>query len=270
MNSGWVPGPRRVVVSGAGRGKLRLPAMFAVIRHPERGVILYDTGYSTGFYDATASFPYRIMRYFTPVEITGECNADRQLERAGIAPHEVKYIILGHGHADHVPGAAFFPGARIILNRKEWEAMQGPAWKLFTSAYLKSLYQDLPNQIQLLDFEQADKRVEPFGKALDLWGDGSMTLVRLPGHTPGQMGLMVKSSAGKELFFIGDAGWVRENWLELKPPSRIVSLIWSDWREFVGTLEKVREFHQKNPEVLIVPTHCPQAWEDVKTSGLSA
>lgn len=265
FNSGWVPAKRGMVLRGGGGQKLVMPALFALVRRPQQGVILYDTGYSTRFFEATRNFPYRVMRWITPAELTENGNADRQLERTGVKAGEVKTIILGHGHVDHVPGVSYFPGAELVVSRREWEAMQGPALLLFTRAYLKSLYQGLGNKLRFIDFDKEGKPLEGFDLGVDLFEDGSLVLVPLPGHTAGQMGLIVNSTAGR-FFFIGDAAWVSENFENLAPPSRLASLILADPKQFLVTLQKIRDFHLKNPDVIIVPSHCPRAWEKIRPS----
>jgi len=262
FNSGWVPAHKSMVITG-GRGKIRMPALFAMIRHPRQGVILYDTGYSTRFYEATSKLPYRLMRIFTPAEIREEDNADRQLLAAGVSPDEVRTIILGHGHADHSPGIVYFPNAEVVVESREWEAMQGSALKLFLNAYVKSLYEGIGNKIRLVDLEKQGKPCQGFDRGLDLFDDGSMILVSLPGHTAGQMGLLVNAASGK-FFFIGDAAWITDNYLTLCPPARPARLIIHSFKNFMNSLRKVQEFNRKFPEVIIVPSHCPSAWERVK------
>ncbi len=268
FNSGWVPANEKVVLSGGPSRSIRMPALFAMFRRPG-GVTLYDTGYNTSFYEATRRFPYRIMRYITPAEISDEQNAGRQLERAGVAADEVDTIILGHGHVDHVPGIWAFPRAKVVVSASEWEAMQGPALKLFTRGYLKSLYDGLPNEIETIDLEDRGSTYGPFRRAADLFGDGSMILVPLPGHTAGQMGLLANMADGRRFFFIGDAAWVRENYLDLRPPSVLARTILASKTDYLKTLETVRDFHLERPEVIIVPAHCPAAWEELKGMGVA-
>ena len=111
LNSGWVTARKGMVVEGAGNEEIRMPALFAVLRHPEHGVVLYDTGYHTRFFEVTGKFPYRVLRAVTPVERDEDDDAARRLEREGISPEEVKTAIISHGHVDHVPGLVDFPAA---------------------------------------------------------------------------------------------------------------------------------------------------------------
>jgi len=209
------------------------------------------------------------MRFLTTAELTEKDNADAQLKEIGVAPDEVLHIILGHGHADHVPGVPAFPKATLIVDRREWEFMQGPALRVFARAYLKSMYDRLDIPLRLIDFEKDKKPYGPFENALDLWGDGSMILTPLPGHTVGQMGLLVNLADGRRFFFIGDAAWVKENYLEMKPPIRPARMILSSQSDFMKTLRAVHDFHEQHPEVVIVPSHCPSTWEKLIETGLA-
>jgi glyoxylase-like metal-dependent hydrolase (beta-lactamase superfamily II) len=269
FNSGWVPTNKKLALSGAASEHIRMPALFAMIRHPQKGVILYDTGYNTRFYEATEKWPFRVMRYLTPAEIREEDNADRQVNKKGIKPEDVGTIILGHGHVDHVPGVVSFPNAKVIVERREWEAMQGSALAVFRHAYLKSLYEGLTNEIEQKDILEQGKPYGPFERALDLWDDGSMILTPLPGHTPGQMGLMVNMPDGRRFFFIGDAAWLSENYLYMKPPAFIARTILSSFDDYMNTLKLIHGFQKENPDVTIVPSHCPATWEKLSQMGVA-
>jgi len=263
FNSGWVPVRKGMVVAGGGRERIFMPAIFAMIRRPGQGVILYDTGYSTRFYEATRWPPYRVLRWFTPAQLQKRDNANNQLSRAGVKPEEVSMIILGHGHVDHVPGVSYFPGAEVVVSGREWEAMQGGAWRLLTKGYVKSLYEGLENRFRFIDFEKEGKPLAGFDAAVDLLGDESLILVPLPGHTSGQMGLLVNSLAGR-YFFIGDAAWITENYATLTPPSALARTILASNADFSATLRRILDFHRQNPDVVIVPSHCPRTWERIR------
>ncbi len=270
FNSGWVAAHKGMVLAGAGREKMRMPALFAMIRHPKHGVILYDTGYSTRFYDVTGRFPFSMLRKFTPAEITEEDNAVRQLEAAGVPADQVKTIILGHGHVDHVPGVADFPEAKVVVDHREWAFMQGSTLGIFFKGYVKSLYENIGNQIETLNFATQGKPYGLFDKAIDIWEDGSMILVPIEGHTVGQMGLLVNLPDGKRFFFIGDAAWISENYLYIKPPSLIARTILASFRKFKETLQLIKSFHEENPDVTIVPSHCPAVWEKLKSTEVAS
>ena len=144
LNAGICPANRNKMLRGVKSAMLDVPAMFALIRHPTRGIILFDTGYATHFYGATMRFPFSIMRRITPVTVLPEENAVEQLRLDGIEPDSVGMIILSHCHVDHAAGLKDFPRARIVVEAGEWSLANrlGPL-KAFTRGYLKDLYQGI-------------------------------------------------------------------------------------------------------------------------------
>ena len=52
-----------------------------------------------------------------------------QMRAAGLNPNDVRYVLLGHGHADHFGGAAYFQqrGARVALSAADWDLIENPA-----------------------------------------------------------------------------------------------------------------------------------------------
>jgi len=267
FNSGWVETPKGMIAQGEGREKIRVPAMFAMIRHPVRGVMLYDTGYHTRFYEAVSGFPFGVLQKFTPAEIERGHNASVQLEMLGISPGDVKGIILGHGHVDHVAGLKDFPDARVVVDRREWDFMQGNKYRIFRKGYVKSLYEGIPNRVDTVEFGAGRTGGSLFDNAVDLFEDGSLMLAPLEGHTRGQMGLMVNLPDGKSYFFIGDAAWISENYLRRLPPSKPARLILADFQKFRKTLDVLNDFHRAYPWVTMVPSHCPAVWENLCAEG---
>ena len=77
---------------GGGFCPVDFPSMVGVIRHPEIGVILFDTGYDPQFFEATTPFPERFYRWTTPVRLYGEDTAAAQLARMGIAAEDLSLI----------------------------------------------------------------------------------------------------------------------------------------------------------------------------------
>jgi metallo-beta-lactamase class B len=103
------------------------------------------------------------------------------MRRLGLDPSDVKYVLLGHGHADHFGGASYFQerGARVVLSAADWEllanpppAPAGPAAS--TAAGLPPPRRDL---------------VAAEGEPIVL-GGVEVTPVLIPGHTPGALGFV--------------------------------------------------------------------------------
>ncbi len=77
--------------------------------------MLFDTGYSRRFFDATAAFPASLYRWVTPVKFDPRKALVTQLRELGVQTEEIAAIVLSHFHADHVAGVLDFPGVKVLL-----------------------------------------------------------------------------------------------------------------------------------------------------------
>ncbi|GEM_PF-168914 len=275
FNTAWVRTRKCILLAGANCESIEAAALFAVIAHPKMGIILFDTGHHTRFYQATRDFPYRLHSILTPCDLKEENNAANQITKIGIKPDDVKTIIISHGHADHIPGIIDFPNAKIILNKTEydfmcWDKTKKHSVKLFKYAYLKSLYNDCNNEIMTVDFYKKGKKHKLFDTAVDLWDDGTMYLVQLPGHTKGQMGLYMDNVDSRQLFFVGDGAYLQDNIRYNIPTWKLFQkTFYASPDDFVKTLEMLYHLQKANPELLIIPSHCKETWNILKSINLA-
>ena len=58
-----------IMLSKVKKRKIRFEATWAIIKHPSRGTVLFDTGYTKRFHTATKYFPNSIYAMITKVEI---------------------------------------------------------------------------------------------------------------------------------------------------------------------------------------------------------
>ncbi len=244
--AGWCKAIERLTISG-GRWKVReYPAKFGLFRHPTQGWTLFDTGYAPRFLEATTSFPYKLYRWATPVRIPPEVSAVAQVSALGLRPEEVKTVILSHLHGDHMAGLKDFPQATIVTSRFGYEALAGLSG---TAAVRRGfLPQFLPS-----DFE---KRAHWIDGDTDLWGDGKVRLLPLPGHAPGQHGALLRTEHG-EVFLCADAVWHSCSYRENRDlPWLTHAILTQDRAAFQQSLRFLRAFHKEHPEVKILPSHC--------------
>jgi metallo-beta-lactamase class B len=94
------------------------------------------------------------------------------LTKLGLDPREIKYVLVSHGHRDHVGGARLLQdrfGAHVVMSAPDWDLILGG-----TQAY------PTPKR----DMVATD------GQTLTL-GDTSITMYFTPGHTPGTMSTLI-------------------------------------------------------------------------------
>jgi nucleoside-diphosphate-sugar epimerase/glyoxylase-like metal-dependent hydrolase (beta-lactamase superfamily II) len=251
--------------SGTSWNPVDIPALFACIEHPERGIVLFDTGYHPRFFQATKRFPYCIYRMVTPVEISSSETAARLIEERGFAREKVEWIILSHFDPDHCGGLADFPNAKIVCSHRAWEAVRGKVgFEALRERLLPGLLpDDIAARLELLpDFDGPP--VGPFAQSWDLFSDGSVRLVELGGHARGMIGAFVRGLEGRDIFFCGDAVWSRRQ-IEADGIARAAHKRVAVHRlKQEETYRKLEQLSQAMPDVTIVPTHCPAAERELR------
>lgn len=258
--AGYCTHPELATQAGASLHACQFPALVAALRHPVHGTVLFDTGYSRHFLQATAHFPESLYRRVTPVHFRHDDALSLQLQRDGIAPRDVAWVVLSHLHGDHVGGLADFPHSQIALSRAAWRDMQRRTRLGALSRGLLPGLVDAHAQLRLRWFEDLPAAAlsgafERFGNGHDLFGDGSVLLIPLPGHAAGHYGLLFEDAAGP-VFLVADASWSSQAIRELLPPPSLVTGWLGNTRAYRDTLAKLNALSQQAPQVRIVPSHC--------------
>jgi glyoxylase-like metal-dependent hydrolase (beta-lactamase superfamily II) len=123
-----------------------------------------------------------------------------QLAKLGLKPEQIKYVGISHYHADHTGQVASFPGATLLIGAREWEAITAakPAPGV--------------NYKPFEHWAKGEGKIEPLALDKDVFDDGSVIVLRTPGHTPGHQSLLVKLPQMGSVILVGDAAHFRENW----------------------------------------------------------
>ena len=133
-----------------------------------------------------------------------------------------------------------------------------PAASLASSAYLA--LRGVPiGRVHALHFES--KPYETFDESADIFGDGSVVVVKLPGHTPGNVGTFVNPSPTLRIFHVGDAVNANEAIERRLPKSFVMAAMDYDVSQANATVAKLSQLHELDPGLLIVPAHDRSAWK---------
>jgi len=262
INAGRCRVPEAAVRPGGGLGAMDLPALTALIRHPTEGPVLFDTGYSPRFFEATRRFPYRVYRWLTPVTCEPHQTVAAQLPALGISPGDIRWVVISHFDADHIGGLRDFPAARFVCHREAWESVRGKDGldALRVRLLPGHLPADFHERLHLVsDFGLSS--VGPLPGAHDLFGDGTVLLLGLPGHAPGQLGALIQRRFGGSYLLAADAVWTRAT-LERAGPT-VHPLSAEDRVAQLATYTLLRQLQRECPDVTIVPTHCPEAADEL-------
>ncbi|WP_237642514.1 MBL fold metallo-hydrolase [Stenotrophomonas panacihumi] len=244
-------------------GSLRtctFPALVSLLRHPRHGWILFDTGYSAHFLRATRAFPERLYRMVTPVHLQEGESLVAQLARDGIGPRDIAWVVVSHLHGDHIGGLADFPHARIACAREAWDDLHArPRLDALRLGLLPGLVAGVaPRSLQWFEDLPAGSPPAPlqgFGRSFDLFGDGSLLLVPLPGHAAGHYGALFEA-AGGPVFLVADASWSSQAIRDNVPPPAVVTGWLGDTAAWRDTLARLHALHHAWPALRLVPSHC--------------
>jgi glyoxylase-like metal-dependent hydrolase (beta-lactamase superfamily II) len=103
-----------------------------------------------------------------------------------------------------------------------------------------------------------------FTRSHDLFGDGSVVLVDLAGHTPGSVGVLLHTSTGHVLL-AGDAAWHTYQVEDIRQKSSYPGGLADEDRD--EAFRSLHRLHAVRDRVAVVPTHDPGAWGDLCVSG---
>jgi len=167
----------------------RLVVSCYLIRRGE-SYMLWDTGL------AKSDLGKPLVRNTTESEAFSISIVD-QLAKVGVRPQQVSLIGISHYHFDHTGQAADFPQAKLLMGKADLALLRQPA----RAARAKPLAPWIGGGAPVEEVE-GDK---------DVFGDGSVVMLDLPGHTPGHHGLLVKLDGVGTVLLSGDVAHFREN-----------------------------------------------------------
>lgn len=180
---------------------------------------------------------------------------EKELERAGCQPGNLKLIILTHGDSDHAGNCAFLRekyAASIAMHRSESQVVE--SGDMFLSRKTRSLLSRIIfpfKQLNISDRFKPDFYVED-GDTLSRYGFDAQVL-HLPGHSQGSIGIL---TAGGELF-CGDLLMNTSG----KPGTPSID----DWAAFDASIEKLKSYKIKT----VYPGHGKPFSMDQLSEGLN-
>jgi N-acyl homoserine lactone hydrolase len=191
MVCGWLEMElRSILAKQPGRVKIPIPSF--LIEHP-KGHVIFDTGLHRELQtssDRIGELAKIFQVHYRPGEELGA-----RLRAHQIDPERIDYMINSHLHFDHVGGNADVPNAKLIIQRREWEAAADPEL-VRRNGYNRADF-DLGHQLQLIDGEH------------DLFGDGAVVCIPTYGHTAGHQSLRVRLD-GSEVVLTADSCYMRK------------------------------------------------------------
>lgn len=125
-----------------------------------------------------------------PLTASLQVTLAEQLATLGIAPETISRIGVSHYHFDHIGQAAIAPGAELMIAAADLALLKTPGAP-FAEPGLIAPWLD-------------GGRVTEVRGDLDVYGDGTVTMLAMPGHTPGSMALLVRLADTGPVLLSGD------------------------------------------------------------------
>ncbi|GAA3884396.1 hypothetical protein GCM10022381_28220 [Leifsonia kafniensis] len=191
-----------LVVGASGKVTFPLPAF--LIQH-DRALILFDTSFSPVLNEN----PYDYFGDFAAVanvQTNPGQRIDRQIASLGFRIEDVTHVVLSHTHSDHSGGLYLFPQAKFYAGPGEFDWARAPSAE---TAHLFRYSDDL-EPVRFFDWTTLE------GSSQDLLGDGSITILHTPGHTPGELALVVKLPS-QTIVLTGDTVHLRVGYDMMSP-----------------------------------------------------
>jgi N-acyl homoserine lactone hydrolase len=172
-----------------------IPVPSFLIEHP-KGLVLFDTGCNPRVADDPDGYWGPLAKLLN-VRFTRELAVDAQIRAAGYKPADVKHVVVSHLHLDHAGGLALFPEAKFFIMKGELPHAYWPERRSRAAFILDDI---LPTR--RFDWTELTEDT-------DLLGDGSLTMLRTPGHTPGESSLIVRLRKEGPILLTGDTLHIR-------------------------------------------------------------
>ena len=149
-----------------------------------------------------------------------------QLSEIGLKPADIGLVAVSHSHGDHIGNVGLFTNATIVMQRAEYlwiHSANGPNDNVNQLMALARKLLGTPKNLQLVDGDT------------DVFGDGSVTLISTPGHTPGHQSMLVHLRKSGFIMLSGDVAHLEENFQR-----DIVPSLNTNKAESIASMAKVR------------------------------
>lgn len=193
-----------------------------VVRHGAE-VMVWDTGYLPGSVPNATNKPLADL-----------------LKQINVNPDDVKYVGVSHFHADHTGQLGALKNATLLIGKGDWDGIT--ANPPMGGANVKGFAEWIAEK-RKVEAQSADK---------DVFGDGSVMMLRAPGHTPGHSILLVRLKEMGPVLLSGDAVHFLENYdYEGVPGFNF------DRAQTLASIQRIKQM-QKNLKATLIIQHDPR------------
>jgi N-acyl homoserine lactone hydrolase len=212
-----------------------------LIRHPTGGDLIWDVGFG----DAVADMPTGLqIPSMGGIHVTVSAKLVDQLAQLDLTPADVEFVSFSHMHGDHTGNSNLFAASTWIVDADERAGMFSDEARADTQGF---------NTYNLLENAET---IQIQGDANhDVFGDGSVTVIQTPGHTPGHTVLLVRLPNAGAVLLTGDMYHLAES-----RERRLVPRFNADRAQTLASMDKVEQLATEN-EALVIRQHVQEDFD---------
>ena len=163
-----------------------------------------------------------------------------QLAQLNLKPEQIKFIGISHFHADHTGQLPSFPGAMVMIGKGDWDGITATP--------------PMPgaNAGAFAHWKTGGGKLEALTGDKDVFGDGTVIILRTPGHTPGHDSVLVRLKEAGNFLMLGDLAHFHENY-----ESNGVPAFNHSRSDTVASLERIKKI-AANLKATVIIQHDPR------------
>ena len=134
-------------------------------------------------------------------------NLVKLLSELKLKPEQITYLGISHYHGDHIGQSALLPYSTLLIGQGDWDALSGKTPNR------------MANAAPVEHWISGAGKVESIAVDKDVFGDGSVIMLNMPGHTPGHHSLLVNLKEMGPVLISGDQAHFHENYEHNRVPT---------------------------------------------------
>lgn len=263
VHSGYYRVFRNVLIAGGGFERVPMPFLFGVAHHAEHGPVLVDTPFDEKGPRNMGAIVAALMRG-TGLRFEKEWSVPGRLAQLGYEPGDVRHVLITHLHADHTGGMDTLDEATFHISRVEWDHARDRSFlDSAMGEYAPEDFASLGDQMNCRE----DVPLLEQGEGLDVFGDGSVEMCSLPGHTPGHCVYRLHLEGGETVLYAGDAAHTIAHAMGEANPGVLPRQFTDSKTRAEEGLAAIRAHLEEHPDDALVLCHDPGLGDRVISAG---